>query len=180
MFNNPKLKYIKDIDGMEFYHFTPTLGHWFFEDWVGFEEDKDKHSRKQRIRMLIEWLWGGYSAYYAGQGEKLFGYVLVARGGRRITCSKKSDIVLGPYYTLSEERGHGIMESMLNTVLHELDIHYKNAFCYIRKDNVASIRVASKCGFKIIGQAEMRGALRKLYLTENENSKFYIVKYEKM
>ena len=178
MLNISELKYIKNVDGMDYYQFTPTLGHWFFENWTGFQEDKEKHSKKQRIRMLIEWLWGGYHIYYAGQGEKIFGYVLIARGGRRVTCSKKSDIVLGPYYTLSEKRGHGIMSRMLRTVLHELDISYENAFCYIKKDNAASIGVALNCGFEIIGEAEMRGVLRKLYLIKDKNSIFYIVKYK--
>ena len=70
------------------------------------------------------------------------------------------------------------MSRMLRTVLHELDISYENAFCYIKKDNAASIGVALNCGFEIVGEAEMRGVLRKLYLTKDKNSIFYIVKYK--
>lgn len=178
MINNSKLEYLKSINGMDLYRFKPTIGHYFFEDWIGFEEDIEKHSKRQRIRMLIELLWGGYSVYYAGQGEAILGYVLVACGGRRITCSKKTDIVLGPYYTLAAKRGHGIMFCLLENILHELEIPYESAYCYIKKDNVASIKVASKCGFEIVGQAEMHGILHKLYLTQNNSSKFYIVKYK--
>ena len=178
MINNPKLNYIKTVDNLDYYLFKPTLGHWFFEDWKGYLEDKEKHSNRQKIRMLIEWIWGGYRIYYVSKGDSIIGYVLVAHGGRRITCSQKTDIVIGPYYTLIEKRGQGLMPRMLNTILHSLSIPYKNAYCYIKKDNISSIRAASKCGFNIMGQAETKGILRKLYLTNDEKSKFYIVKYK--
>ena len=104
--------------------------------------------------------------------------MLVAHGGRRITCSQKEDVVLGPYYTLKDKRGQGIMPKILNATLHDLLDSYENAYCYIKKDNIASINAATKCGFQIIGQADMKGKLRRLYLTDDENSRFYIVKHE--
>ena len=69
------------------------------------------------------------------------------------------------------------MQRILNAALHDLPIVYENAYCYIKKDNIVSIRVASKCGFQIYGQAEMRGMLRKLYLSNSKNSMFFILKY---
>lgn len=177
MINNSKLRYILTVDGLDYYSFKPSFRHWFFEDWDGYIEDKEKHSIRQRVRMFIEWILGGYCIYYAGKSESLLGYVLVARGGHRITCSDKKDVVLGPYYTLTAKRGHGIMQRILNAALHDLPIVYENAYCYIKKDNIASIRAASKCRFQIYGQAEMRGMLRKLYLSNSENSLFYILKY---
>lgn len=178
MIRNSKLRYVKKIGDLDYYFFKPSFGHWFFEDWDGYLEDKDKHSIRQKIRMLIEWIWGGYCIYYAAKGDALLGYVLVAHGGRRITCSQKEDVVLGPYYTLKDWRGQGIMPKILNAALHDLLDSYANAYCYIKKDNIASINAAAKCGFQIIGQADMKGKLRRLYLTDDENSRFYIVKYK--
>lgn len=177
MINSHKLKYICEIDGIDYYLFTPTFGVWFFRDWDGFAEDIEKQSRKQQIRMLLEWFWGGYHIYYGAIHDELVGYVLVAAGGRRIVDSTKKDIVVGPYYTLKDKRGNRYMTKMIGSVLHHLERHYQNAYCYIKKSNLPSIRVASNCGFVNIGQAEMRGSLKKLFLTENDDSRFYIFKY---
>ena len=59
MIRNSKLRYVKKIGDLDYYFFKPSFGHWFFEDWDGYLEDKDKHSIRQKIRMLIEWIWGG-------------------------------------------------------------------------------------------------------------------------
>lgn len=179
MSDQKKLKFLKSINGLDYYLFYPSLGKWFFKNWDGYKEDIEKHSKKQKMRMFLEWIWGGYSVYYISLNDELVGYVLIASGGRRITCSTRKDIVLGPYYILKEKRGLGLMSKALTAVLHDLDLLYENAYCYIKKDNVASLRTAIKSGFEIVGQAEMRGKLRKLFLTDNKNSNFYIVKYKK-
>ena len=59
MIRNSKLRYVKKIGDLDYYFFKPSIGHWFFEDWDGYLEDKDKHSSRQKIRMFIEWIWGG-------------------------------------------------------------------------------------------------------------------------
>jgi len=122
---------------------------------------------------------GGYCIYYAAQKDRIVGYILIASGGRRITCSCKDDVVLGPYYTLKEMRGQGIASRMIAAALHGFNLKYKNAYCYIKKTNVPSIKAARKCGFEILGFANIKGCLRKLYLEDNENAAFYIVKYTK-
>ena len=48
---------------------------------------------------------------------------------------------------------------------------------YVQKKNIASLKVVEKCGAKIIGQAIMRGFLRRLHSAEI--GAFYIVKYER-
>ena len=179
MITRKELLFCKSLDGIDIYRYKPTVGHWFLDSWKGFEEDSEKRTRRQRIRMFLEWLWGGYCIYYAALQDELVGYVLVASGGRRIVCSKRTDIVLGPYYTLSERRGSGLMTKMIKIVLHDLGIVYNSAYCYIKKDNIPSIKVATKCGFEEIGQAEMKGMLRKLHLTSNPTARFYIFRYTK-
>lgn len=179
MIDNKELTFIRSIDELDFFQYKPSFGRWFFKDWKGYMEDSEKQTNRQRIRMLLEWLWGGYRIYYVSLRDEIVGYVLVAPGGRRLTCSEKDDIVLGPYYILKEKRGLGIMPRILTAVLRDLQIPFKNAYCYIKKSNAASLRAASKCGFEIIGQAEIKGLLRKLYFSESNNSPFYFLMYKK-
>ena len=58
MINNSRLRYILTVDGLDYYSFKPSFRHWFFEDWDGYTEDKEKNSIRQRVRMFIEWIWG--------------------------------------------------------------------------------------------------------------------------
>lgn len=100
MITHRKLKYSISHNGLDYYNFQPTFNNWFFRDWPGYVEDSEKRTKRQWMRMLLEWIFGGYCMYYAAQQDQLVGYILVATGGRRITCSDQDDIVLGPYYTL--------------------------------------------------------------------------------
>lgn len=68
---------------------------------------------------------------------------------------------------------------MIDAALHNFGLAYNNAFCYIKKTNVASLRASSKCGFRILGDAEIRGRLRKLHLVNDGMGAFYIVRYMK-
>ena len=179
MIMHHRLKYCISYNALDYYLFKPSLGQWFYKNWKGYAEDFEKRTCRQWIRMFIEWVWGGYSIYYASRDDSIVGYITVARGGRRITLSSKKDIVLGPYYTLKEMRGQGIASSMIETVLHDLGLKYESAFCYIKKTNVASLKASAKCGFFHASEAEIRGALRKLYPVNSGKGSFYIMKYDK-
>ena len=74
--------------------------------------------------------------------------MLVAHGGRRITCSQKEDVVLGPYYTLKDKRGSGIMPKILNAILHDLLDSYENAYCYIKKIILLLLMLPLNADFK--------------------------------
>ena len=76
--------------------------------------------------------------------------MLVARGGRRIICSDKKDVVLGPYYTLTAKRGHGIMPRILNAALHDLPIVYENAYCYIKRIILPQSELPQSVDFKFM------------------------------
>ncbi len=130
----------------------------------------------QNARRMVE---GGYCIYYAAQSDKIVGYVLVAKGGRRIRCSSKEDIVIGPYYTLKELRGQGFATKMIDAVLHDIGIEFKDAYLYIKKTNTPSIKAASKCGCRIICDAAIKGLLRNIISVKDGEGQFYILKYER-
>lgn len=171
--NHSELKFIKEIDGIGYYLFKPTFGHWYFKDYPNYK----KHSLSHGLRMMLEYLEGGYSIYYMIQTGKdnIAGYVTVAKGGRRLRCSTKQDIVLGPIYIDPELRGKGIGTRGIFAVLHHLDIQYENAYEYIQPTNTASIRTVEKNGYIKIGSGSSKGLLRRI---DNDGSQeFFIYQY---
>lgn len=79
------------IDGsFTLYKFVPTL---FKPLLLEFEPI----SRTRRVRLLLEYLHREhYSVYYLSYLGELVGYCIAVQGGRRLRCSSKRDIVLGP------------------------------------------------------------------------------------
>ena len=177
MINTDQLRFIKSGSGLDFYEYKPRFGKWYYKEWIGFREDKKKHTKSHWLRMCLEFLEGGYKIYYAAQNDALVFYVLVAPGGRRLKGTSRSDYVFGPYYTAECYRGQGVATKALTEVLSWDDFNNTNVYSYIQKTNIASLKVVEKCGAKIVGQAIMKGFLRRLY--HAENGMFYVVKYER-
>ena len=177
MINSESLRYFKSLGGIDYYVYKPTFGHWYYREWEGYAEDKGKQTKSHWFRMCLEYLEGGYQIIYAAEGDQLKGYSLIARGGRRLKCSSKDDIVIGPYYTAKRYRETGIASKMISDVLNHLQLKYKHAFMYIKKDNVASIKVTEHNGAQCIGEASMKGLLRRLYMTDN--GMFYVMKWSR-
>ena len=72
------LKFIKSVDGIEYFLYKPRLGKWYFTGYPGYS----KHSIPHKFRMLIEFLEGGYEIFYMYKNGRVLGYILVARGGK--------------------------------------------------------------------------------------------------
>lgn len=161
------LPYVKTVDGIEYYRFKPTIGKWYYENYPGYV----KHSFSHNIRMLIEYLEGGYEIFYMVQG-KVLGYLLVARGGRRLRCSSREDIVIGPTWVNPELRKQGIASKGISAVLHNLDITYRYVYEYIQPANIASIRTVEKNHFDLYGSGSSKGLLKRI---KNDGSKEFLI-----
>ena len=64
------LPYVKTVDGIEYYRFTPRIGKWYYDNYPGYK----RHSLSHNIRMLIEYLEGGYEIFYmanSGGGTRI-------------------------------------------------------------------------------------------------------------
>lgn len=170
------LHYVKMIDGIEYYKFKPKFGKWFLTDWYGYKDD-DKNTVRCWCRMFLEWVYGGYDVYYQVKENEIVGYAVVALGGRRLTVSNHSDIVIGPIFTPPKHRGQGYATKAMIAILEHIDIQYVNAYAFIKKSNKSSLRVFAKSGFKIIGEVSSRGIFKKLYLVDN--GFFYLVCHHK-
>ena len=116
----------------------------------------------RRGRLTLEYLHKDhYKVYYLSVNQELVGHCLVAIGGRRLKCSTTSDIVLGPYYVEEKHRGNGYCEKMIRYIL-DYYKNYNNAFDYIKKSNLPSIKASKKCGFEKVGELDKVGLMHRL------------------
>ena len=167
-----KFEHLKTLaDGYEFYEFTPSIRHLMY---IAIHP----MNIKRKIRLLGEHLHkGSYKVYYLEVHGALVGYCLIAPGGRRLKCSTPNDIVVGPYYVKKDERGKGYSKIILRTALDYCSYQYKNAFDYIKKTNLPSIKTSEACGFKTCGELNNVGILHRL--VEHPNGEYLIYKKEK-
>lgn len=163
MLQHKQLKYINSFEDVDYFLFKPRLFRCYFSGYSAYQKSTILHT----IRMMIELLDGGYRVYYMALGNEIVGYGVVASGGRRLKCSDKKDVVLGPLWVCPEHRGKGLASKLVHTLLNNLGIKYKSAYEYIAKTNTASIKVAEKNGFVNIGAASMTGAMRNVRLNPN-------------
>lgn len=165
-----ELTFVKTIHDIDCYWFKPKIGKWYYTDYAGYK----KHSLSHNFRMLLEYLEGGYEILYMYNSSLggILGYILIARGGRRLRCSTPEDIVLGPIWVKPELRGKGIASKGIFTVLHELDIKYQNAYEYIQPTNLSSIRTVEKNGFSLFGSGSSKGFFKRIY---NDGGKEFLI-----
>jgi len=169
-----KLLFLIEEEGIKYYKYIPKLFAWYYRNYPEYEKITIPHF----FRMLIEYFNGGYRVYYLKSSEDgMLGYIVVASGGRRLTCSSKEDIVLGPIWICPNQRGKGYATKGIFLVLHELEKTYKAAYEYIRETNIASIKSVEKNNYTFIGRAKEKGFLRKVYM-DNEGE-LLVYKYLK-
>lgn len=130
----------------------------------------------RRIRLLLELLGPGkYDVYYLEKYGDLVGYCVVTPGGRRLKCSTKKDIVLGPYYVKESERGKGYSVELIRLVLE--CTNYEFAYDWIEKTNIASRKASERCGFKPFAELNVSRFLRRLTIVKSGDDIVY--RYQK-
>lgn len=164
---------IRECEGISYYKYTPSIFK-LYDDCYDEHNCPDYCKRIiHRVRMIIDLLRVGYEIYYMYNGNEVLGHLVVARGGGRIDLSTKSDIVIGPIWVCPSFRGKGIGTKGIYTVLHLLNIEYQNAYEFIAKENIASIKAVEKNNYQLVGNAKEYGLLKKLKLTPNGNLLIY-------
>lgn len=135
--------------------YTPTFWHPLAE--------KEPMHPVRRVRFMLEYLGkDAYRVYYYAVNGKTVGYCVAAPGGRRLKCSAKRDVVIGPYYIAPEFRTMGYGKAMLAEVLQHCTYPYENAYLWIAKENIPSARTATACGFAPCGELTVTRYLRRL------------------
>lgn len=163
------LSLVAEQDELSLYEYSPTL---FKLTLVPLEV----MSLIRRCRLLSEKIRGGYKIYYLAQKGKLVGYCVVTPGGRRLKCTTKKDVVIGPYFICPNSRGKGLSKKMIKLVLAEIGPLYVSAYDWIYQENVPSIRCMEACGFRTIGRLDVVGKFR--LLKESANGPYVIMKYD--
>lgn len=155
----------------EYYQFRPSLIKLLYVDF-------EPMSIFRRLRLMYEWVKkGSYTVYYLAKNNTMVAHCVVCGGGgRRLKCTTAEDIVLGPYYVDSKERGQGYSELLIKYVLNHYP-NYRFAYDYIKKKNIPSIRATLRCGFEKVGELNRVGLLHKL--VEVKNGEFEIFRYSK-
>lgn len=128
----------------------------------------------RRMRFLLEYLHKGhYKVYYLKTGNEYVGYCVVTPGGRRLGCSSRKDIVLGPYYISEVHRGKGLSKLLLRLTLEHCSYPYEDAYDWIHENNLPSIHASEAVGFKPCGRLNVVGLMRKLVVADNGDNIIY-------
>ena len=144
MITKKRMLLLGEYEGIEFYQYSPTLLRPYFMNYP--KQDHPPYARRavHKVRMMLEYLRGGYLVYYLVRDHMVLGHVVVARGGRRLKVSTQEDIVIGPIFVSPALRGNGIGTTAIRTVLKDLGLQYRYAYEFIKEDNTASIRAVEK------------------------------------
>lgn len=156
------LKLVYQDEDMKLYQFEPK----FFRL---FKYNLQNHSLVTRIRYMLDYLQEGkYVIYYLFSKEELIGECVITPGGRRLKCANKKDVVIGgPYYIIPEQRGKGFSEILIKLSLQYCKYDWENAYDYIKKDNLPSIKTTIKCGFKKVGEINIDTITHVMRAAEN-------------
>lgn len=171
------MKFVGTYLNIDFYNYSPSLIRPYYMDYP---QENHPHYEKHlahKIRMVLEYIRGGYSVYYMASDSEIVGHIVVASGGRRLKVSTKKDIVVGPIFISPSLRGKGIGTIGISVILNELDLQYKYAYEFIAEDNIASIRTVEKNGYSFVGRAKEVGLLKNL--VEADNGDYVVYRYSK-
>lgn len=117
-----------------------------------------------------------YQVYYVCDKNEIVGFAVVSSGGRRLSCSTRNDIILGPIIINKDIRGCGYGTRLIHAVLTDLELRFENAYEFIHEWNIPSIRTAEKNGYVFVGRGAYYGVLKNVIVKDSGN---LIYKYTK-
>lgn len=164
------LKLLYQEENLRFLEYTPTL-------LRPLPYDLEPMRPVRWVRFALEYVRKGRFRVYCLEVEgKPAAYCVATPGGRRLKCSTGADIVLGPYFVAPEFRGRGYGTRVLSLTLQYCAYPYENAYAWIEKKNLPSIRAAESCGFRQTGQLNVVGVMRRLQITAEGDDWIYCIR----
>ena len=152
MIDDKRMKLVKSENGMNYYLFKPSLFSLYYDDKTKHkEEPPHRFSLSHKLHMMwyLTTIRGGYSILYLEQNGEILSYIIFVKANNRIIRNcEKNDYYTIFLWTYPEHRGKGIATLMSRTMLHDLKLNYNHFYKTISKNNISSIRVAEKCGFR--------------------------------
>lgn len=124
--------------------FEPKITNLFGESWLS------ELWLARKVRFLLMY-FTGYRIYYMFlKASNLCVAQCVIADGRyfryRVFANHR-DIVVGPIFVAKEMRGKKISNKFLEIIFNNIEDKYENAFAYVRKNNIASIKTFNNSGF---------------------------------
>jgi RimJ/RimL family protein N-acetyltransferase len=166
------LKFICNICGYSFYEFRPTLLKLFYVNL-------EKLYLRRRLRFYLAY-FTGYNVYYMKYEDEYVGYCVIANGkASRYHFADKDDIIIGPYYICDKYRGKKLSIFMIDTLLNQIRLQYKNAYDYIAKNNIPSIKASERVGFRYMSDATLSRFFRQIRLCDEGCGDYLIYRFTK-
>lgn len=158
-------------ENFTFYEYTPTL-------FKPFYINLEPLTLRRRIRLFLAY-FSGFKVYYLKENNQFVGYCLVQSGkDKRYNFANKDDIMVGPYFIDEKFRGRKLSVVLLNFVLNKAGIKFNNAYDYIHKGNIPSIKASEAVGFTYYSDANVSRYLRTITLCPPKKGDFVILRYE--
>lgn len=164
-----KLEMILKRNKYSIFKYKPNICNLFYNNM-------EKITVQRKIRFLME-LIRGYEVYYLMIENELVAYSVVSKGGGRYSFATEKDIVVGPYFVDEKFRGKGYSEILIGEIL--AFCKYENAYDWIKKDNLPSLKCSFKVGFVVVDTADILKPFRQIVRRDNGNGEYYILKYSK-
>ena len=153
MIDDKRMKLVKRENGINYYLFKPSLFSLYYDDKSFKHKEEPPHRFSLSHRLHMMWymmaIRGGYSILYLEQNGEIISYIIFLKANDRIIRDcEKNDYYTVFLWTYPEHRGKGLATLMSKTMLQDLQLEYNHFYKTISKDNIPSIRVAEKCGFR--------------------------------
>ena len=153
MISNKRMKFVKSENGINFYLFKPSIFSLYYNDrnFKHKVEPPHRYTISHKLHMLWYLLLTrrGYRILYFERDGEILSYIVYVHVNNSIIkkCEKNAFYTVF-LWTYPEHRGQGLATLMSHTMLNDLHLDYTRFYKVINKDNISSIRVAEKSGFK--------------------------------
>lgn len=154
MINDKKMKLVKSENGINYYLFKPTMFSLYYNDKKFKHKEEPPHRFSLSHKLHMMWymmaVQGEYSILYLEKNGEILSYIIFVKVNNKVIKNcEKNDYYTVFLWTYPEHRGKGIATLMSKVMLQDLELNYNHFYKTINKNNISSIRVAEKCGFKI-------------------------------
>lgn len=165
------MRKVDELEGYSIYKYKPSV-------FKPFYIHLEPLTLMRRIRFFFVY-FTGYVVYYLEKNGEMIGYCVVQSGkDKRYKFANKNDILTGPALIKEEYRGISLYPMLLEYILTQSDLNYKNAYSYKQKSNLASIKVSERLGYSFFSDAKVTRFLRRIKLSKKGVGDFIIYKYK--
>lgn len=107
-------------------------------------------SKKEKAMLYLRAVRGYRVIYFEDIRQSVIAWCFLKKDYlNKYPFMRKEDALINPYFTNVEYRGRGIAQTIIRQATEMRE--YKSIYALVKSDNLPSIAVLKKCGFKKIG-----------------------------